>query len=67
MHRNYESQGFVFLMINIASGIARGRVHSPTTLPAAVASSRKHGELSHAGLANIKVHISLITLDIHVN
>ena len=47
-------------MVNMVSGIARGRDLSPTA-----AVSRRHGDLSHAGLANKRVYISLMTLDDH--
>ena len=53
-------------MINVASGIARGRDLS-LMMMTAMALLRKHGDLSHAGLVNIRIHISLVTLDIHVN
>ena len=46
-------------MVNMASGIARGRVlSSKTAAAAAAAASRKHGDLRHTGLVNIRVHIS---------
>ena len=43
-----------FFMVNVASGIARGRVLSPTT--AAVEVSHQYGDLSHASLVNIRSH-----------
>ena len=49
----------LFFMVNMASDIARGSVLSPTVVTVAW---RKH-----AGLVNVRVHISLMTLDIHVN
>ena len=42
-------------MVNMASGIARGRVLSPTTA-AAVEVSHQYGDLSHASLVNIRSH-----------
>ena len=38
---------------------------SPTTNT--VTASRKHGDLSNAGLVDIRVHVSLMALEIHVN
>ena len=45
-------------MVNMASGIARGCVLSPMAAAAATAAttSRKRGDLSHAGLVNIRSH-----------
>ena len=47
-------------MVNMASGIARGRVLSPTTVAVAVAVvvevSHQNGDLSHASLVNIRSH-----------
>ena len=43
-HRNYETQAFLFFIVNMVSGIARGRDLFPTTTTAA---SHKHGGLSH--------------------
>ena len=45
-----------FLMVNMARGIARGRLLFLEA--AATTTSRKHGELSHTGLVNIKSHKS---------
>ena len=42
-------------MVNTASGMARGRVLSSTATSAAAA-SRKHGDLSYAGLVKIRPH-----------
>ena len=57
-------------MVNMASGIARGRIPSPTAVVVVVeAALRKHGDLSHAWLVNIpvRVHIIVMTSNIHVN
>ena len=45
-----------FFMVNMASGIARGRVLSPkkTTTTTAVEVSHQYGDLSHARLLNIR-------------
>ena len=43
-----------FFMVNMASGIARGRVLSPTTTTAVV--SHQYGDVSHASLLNIRSH-----------
>ena len=44
-------------MVTLASGMIRGCMVSPTTV------SQEHGDLSHAGLVNIGVHIGLMALD----
>ena len=42
-------------MVNVACGIARGRVMTPTTVVVvAAATSRKHGDLSHGFLVNMR-------------
>ena len=46
-------------MVNVASGIVRVRIPSPTTAAlVGVAASRKNGDLSHVGLVNLRFHIS---------
>ena len=55
-----------FFIVILASGKVCGCLVSPmTTMTTTV--SYKHGDLSHVGLVNIKVHFTLITLDIRVN
>ena len=51
-------------MVNMASGIARGRDLSPATTTAAAAAvaaaatARKHGDLSHTGLVSKRFYLN---------
>ena len=51
-------------MVNMASGMARGRVLPPTTTTAVV--SHQYGDISHASLLNIRSHKAPFTQVIFV-